>query len=151
MLESMEVGKVDLDALLERLRGLLEPRAEVLEAYLFGSTARDRAQRHSDIDVAVVVDEGRISESSFGYRAELTTVLMAGLGTDRIDLVILNRAPPLLYHRVLRDGVRVLARDLRATTGREGRALSRYCDYLPQLEKVDRIGLEPLPVTTLRS
>jgi len=37
----------------------------------------------------------------------------------------------------LRDGVRLLCRDPRATTAREGRALPRYCDYLSQLAKVD--------------
>ena len=50
--------------------------------------------------------------------------------------MVLNRAPPLLYHRVLRDGRRILARDLRATTTREGYALSRYCDFVPQLAKM---------------
>ena len=62
---------------------------------------------------------------------------MHALGTPRVDVVVLNGAPPLLYHRVLRDGVRIFARDLRATTTREGRALSRYCDYLPQLAKIE--------------
>ncbi len=50
-----------------------------------------------------------------------------------------NRAPPLLYHRVLRDGSRLFSRDLRATTAREGQALSRYCDFAPQLAKIDAI------------
>ena len=63
--------------------------------------------------------------------------LMAELGTNSIDLVILNQAPPLLYHRVLRDGVRIVSRDLRATTTREARAISRYCDFIPQLDKID--------------
>ena len=62
---------------------------------------------------------------------------MAGLGYNDVDVVVLNRAPPLLYHRVLRDGVRVLSRDLPATTTREGQALSRYCDFVPQLAKMD--------------
>ena len=48
-----------------------------------------------------------------------------------------NRAPPLLYHRVLRDGVRLLARDPCATATREGRAVSRYCDFVPQLAKME--------------
>ena len=52
-------------------------------------------------------------------------------------MAVLNQASPLLYHRVLQDGVRLLARDGAATTTREGRALSRYCDYLPQLRKID--------------
>lgn len=89
-------------SLIERIAAALEPRAEVLEAYLFGSQATGRVQAHSDIDV-----------------------------------VVLNRATPLLYHRVLRDGVRVLSRDLRKTTTREGQALSRWCDYVPQLAKIE--------------
>lgn len=124
----------DLD---ERLARLLEPRSEVLDAYLFGSQARGEAQAHSDVDVAVYVDDRLMDDSGFGYRARLTADLMAGLGLNLIDVVLLNRAPPLLYHRVLRDGVRVVSRDLRATTAREGRALSRYCDFVPQLEKVE--------------
>ena len=120
-----------------KLRVLLEPREEILEAYLFGSAATGSAQAHSDVDVAVYLREPRPQASSFGYAADLTTALMRGLGVNRVDVVVLNDAPPLLYHRVLRDGVRILARDLRATTTREGQALSRYCDYLPQLEKID--------------
>jgi hypothetical protein len=61
---------------------------------------------------------------------------MQALGANRVDVVLLNASPPLLYHRVLRDGVRILSRDLRATSVREGRALSRYCDYVPQLAKI---------------
>ena len=123
--------------LTERLADLLDPREEILEAYLFGSHARGQAQPHSDVDVAVYVDEGRAADTGYGYRANLTTDLMAGLGFNDVDVVVLNRAPPLLYHRVLRDGVRLLARDLRATTTREGRAVSRYCDFVPQLAKME--------------
>jgi hypothetical protein len=120
-----------------KLRAVLEPRQEVLEAYLFGSQARGSARAHSDVDVAVYVGEPRPPASAFGYTADLTAAMMRALRIDRVDVVLLNEASPLLYHRVLRDGVRVLSRDLRATTKREGRALSRYCDYLPQLRKIE--------------
>jgi predicted nucleotidyltransferase len=126
------------DALLAKLAAVLEARGEILEAYLFGSTASGRAQAHSDVDVAVyLLDDARPVTSAFGYVADLSTALIRALATNRVDVVVLNAAPPLLYHRVLRDGVRVFSRDLRATTTREGRALSRYCDYLPQLAKID--------------
>jgi len=125
----------DLDELRRRLTGALERRPEVLEAYLFGSRARLRAQAHSDVDVAVFLAE--IPDSPFGFEAELSADLMSALGENRVDVVLLNRAPPLLYHRVLRDGVRLFSRDPRATTVREGRALSRYCDYRSQLAKID--------------
>ncbi len=121
----------------ERLTRALSPRAEVLEAYLFGSRGRGSAHRESDVDVAVYVDTARVEASAFGYQADLTAHLMAALGRDAVDVVVLNRAPPLLYHRVLRDGVRLLSRDLRATTTRAGRALAQYLDFLPQMDKMD--------------
>jgi predicted nucleotidyltransferase len=124
-------------ALLGTLRTFFETRPEVLEAYLFGSTASGSARPHSDVDVAVYVGEPPPPASPFGYPADLTAALMRVVGTDRVEVVVLNEAPPLLYHRVLRDGVRILSRDLRATTTREGRALSRYCDFVPQLAKID--------------
>ena len=132
----MEPGQVD-QSLAERLTRALEPRAEILEAYLFGSRARGDAHPESDIDVAVYVDEARVAAGPFGYQADLTTHLMDALGTNAIDVVVLNKAPILLYHRVLRDGVRLLSRDLQATTTRAGQALSRYFDFLPHMEKMD--------------
>lgn len=132
---------LELPQLVERLAAVLAARPEILEAYLFGSVARGEAQAHSDVDVAVFTDAGLREDGAFGYRAELTAALMSALGSNAVDVVLLDEAPPLLYHRVLRDGVRILSRDLRATTVREGRALSRYCDYLPQLDKIERGAL----------
>ena len=127
-----------MELLAARLTRLLERREEVLEAYLFGSRARGTARPDSDVDVAVYVDETRVGAGHpFGYEADLTAYLMTALGTNAVDVVVLNRATPLLYHRVLRDGVRLLSRDLRATTTRAGQALSRYFDFLSQLEKMD--------------
>ena len=127
----------DLD---QRIAKVLEPRPEVLEAYLFGSHAQGVAQPHSDIDVAVYVDESRVQESAFGYRAHLTTVLIGGLHDNDVDLLVLNQAPPVLYYHVLRDGIRVLSRDLMETTTREGYAVSRYCDYVPHLAKMELLS-----------
>ena len=126
------------DSLCATLGAALQPRGEVSEAYLFGSRARGDAGDSSDVDVAVFVDEQRIHEPGFGFDCELADALSAACGLTA-DVVVLNGAPPLLYHRVLREGVRLLARDLQATTTREGRALSRYCDYLPQLAKIARV------------
>ncbi len=123
---------------MDRIRDALDRRPEVVDAYLFGSVARGEERAHSDVDVAVYLSDE--PDAPFGYAAELMADLMVALGSNRADLVILNHAGPLLYHRVLRDGVRILTRDVVATSGREGRALSRYCDYVPQLAKIDRVA-----------
>jgi predicted nucleotidyltransferase len=130
------VKQSSLELLVERIRRALEPRAEILDAYLFGSRARQHDGPLADVDVAVYVDPAASDVSPFGYAADLTTALLRELPGSTIDVVILNQAPPLLYHRVLRDGTRLLARRLQDTTTREGLALSRYCDFLPQLRKI---------------
>jgi hypothetical protein len=127
----------DRQQLVDCLRERLGARPEILEAYLFGSRAHRGPQSHSDIDVAVYIDLGRLPGSAFGYVAELTADMVSALRHDAVDVVVLNQAPPLLYHRVLRDGLRLMTRDLSATTTREGQALSRYCDYVPHLRKID--------------
>ncbi len=119
-----------------RLTAALAARPEVLEAYLFGSQARGEAQPHSDVDVAVYLDPTAPDRTAFGLDAEIAADLMSALGRNDVEVVPLNRADPALYHRVLRDGIRLFSRDLASTTVREGRALSRYCDYLPQLAKI---------------
>jgi len=127
----------ELEQLVDTLRAFFDSREEVDEAYLYGSQVREQAGPLSDIDVAVHVEPARQAEACFGYQAELGAALMSLLGTNRVDVVLLDRAPPLLYHRVLRDGIRLMARSPRATTTREGRALSRWCDYSLQLKKLE--------------
>jgi len=124
-------------ALAQAAAQALASHAEVLEAYLFGSQAAGTARAHSDVDIAVYLDPASSPDSIYGAAADLASELMSALARNDIDVVILNHAPPLLYHRVLRDGQRILSRDLRATTTREGYALSRYCDYVPQLAKIE--------------
>ena len=124
--------------LADELAKALARRPEICEAYLFGSQARGDSQPHSDVDVAVYIDPTVPANVGFGIDCEIAADLMKALGTNDIDVVLLNRAGPLLYHRVLRDGIRVLARDLVAATRREAIAFSRYCDYLPQLDKIQR-------------
>jgi predicted nucleotidyltransferase len=136
----VEAQSVNLNAdLAGRITAVLSARLEILEAYLFGSHAQGAGRAHSDIDIAVFIDDGKAELGPFGYRSELTSVLMSALGTNAVDVVVLNNAPPLLYHRVLRDGSRLFSRNLRATTVREGRALSRHCDFAPHLAKIDAI------------
>ena len=113
-------------------------RPEILDAYLFGSQARGTSRVDSDVDVAVYLDPTTDMNAGFGVDAAIAADLMRALGRNDIDVVLLNRADPVLYHRVLQDGLRLLVRDPQATARREGYAMSCYFDFLPQLEKIRR-------------
>lgn len=124
------------DTLRAKLVAALEERSDILEAYLFGSRARGDARVDSDYDVAGFFDP-RAGQSFLERSIDLAAALAPVVGSDSVDVVALNGAPPLLYHRVLSEGELLVSRDLVATTRRAGQAVSRYCDYVPHLAKID--------------
>ncbi len=62
----------EVDVLATRVANALEPRREVLEAYLFGSHERGEGHPHSDVDIAVFIDKESARSGLFGYQSELT-------------------------------------------------------------------------------
>ncbi|MGI8845354.1 MAG: type VII toxin-antitoxin system MntA family adenylyltransferase antitoxin [Thermoleophilaceae bacterium] len=131
-----EVPPVDAAAR-ARLADALD-RAPVVAAYLFGSQASGAAGPLSDVDVAVVTASPAPASPGVAPRGELRAQLRAtaagALGTEEVDLVLLDGAPPLLCHRVLRGGVLLLDRNPRERVRFETRALLDYLDTAPLRE-----------------
>jgi len=109
---------------------------EVLCAYLFGSVARDEERADSDLDVAVLLARDP-PQTLDGLQTDLADALAEATGR-RVDLVVLNRAPPDLVHRVLRDGLLLLERDRSARIRFEVKARNEYFDLLPYLQRYRR-------------
>ncbi len=107
-------------------------------AYLFGSRARGDAVAASDVDVAVLFEQDP-PRTLAGLHLDLADDLTAATGQP-VDLVVLNRAPADLIHRVLRDGVLILERDRAARVRFEVRARNAYFDLLPHLRRYRRAG-----------
>lgn len=109
---------------------------EAAAVYLFGSVARGDAGDASDVDVAVLFR----SEPPAGL-ASLALPLEGELERrigQCVQLVVLNRAPVDLVHRVLRDGVLVLDRDPGARIRFEVQTRNEYFDLLPLLRRYRR-------------
>ncbi len=81
---------------------ILEKDKRVKFAYLFGSRARGQAGPLSDTDVAVYLDR-RVKPGD--YRLKLMEKLAKFLKNDNLDLVVLNQAPPLLRHEIIKYGL----------------------------------------------
>lgn len=71
-------------------------------AYLFGSQALDRTTALSDIDVAVFLDN-RVDP--LHYRLKLIEAFTRATKNENIDIVVLNKATPLLKHEVIGTGI----------------------------------------------
>ncbi len=95
---------MDQEQLVKTLSTFIAEQPDVRLAYLFGSQARGTAHRLSDVDVAVLLAP-ELSQAQMGEASiRLTGDLMGLLHGNDVDVVILNRAPLLMQHEVLRDG-----------------------------------------------
>lgn len=123
----------DLETVSEKLKIFFRERPEAMAACVFGSVARGTAGPLSDVDVAVLLDEARAkkADESYGYQASLLADLMSLLRSNEVDLVLLNEAPPLLAHRVLRDGRFFHVANESVLSEFRLRTLQRYLDTKP--------------------
>jgi predicted nucleotidyltransferase len=107
-------------------------------AYMFGSRADRSAGQLSDYDIAVLYSEA--PPDTIRYR--LSHVLAKNLNTDRIDLVVLNRAPIELKYAVIASGILVYEKSPAERVEFESHSLSLYGDYLPILRRQSKEILE---------
>jgi len=123
-------------AFADELREILVKDRHVDCAWLFGSMARGDAGPLSDVDVAVLLDPSVPPEA----RLDIATALVEHLERlcGRVDLVLIDEAPPALRHRVFREGLLLFERDVRRRVAFEVRAIQEYLDFQPLAEVYDR-------------
>jgi predicted nucleotidyltransferase len=112
----------------EALRRVLEAEPGVAYALLFGSRARGAERADSDVDIAL----GLTAAAARDVRSlgALAARLESAAGR-RVDLVLLDEAPPGLAYRIFRDGQVLVERDHRALVARKARAILDYLDFKP--------------------
>lgn len=114
---------------LPQLQDLFTCHANVLAVFLFGSQVDGYATSHSDIDLAVLYEQA----PSLKEELALGVAVSESLGTERVDLVNLNRAKLLLRHRAICGRV-LYERDADRMSDFIEFTLRRYVDYAPRLE-----------------
>lgn len=129
------------DDLHERLRQLLSGCDDLAAAWLFGSRARGRERAGSDVDLGILLRDDP-PPTLEGLRLDLQDDLAGALGRP-VDLVVLNRAPADLVHRVLRDGELLIENDPSRRVRFEVARRAEYFDLLPVLRRYRRTEATP--------
>jgi len=83
---------------IESLSGLFKYDPNIVFAYLFGGLLKERVAPLSDVDLSVYVKNPR----KLDY-LKLFSRISKQLGTDEVDLIILNDAPLSLAGRILQN------------------------------------------------
>lgn len=134
--EKSRVPALD-EAALERLGHALD-REGVIAAMLIGSQARGNPGPLSDVDVGIWHEPGLDPAGRLHLQLELARVASEALRTDEVDIVMLNRAPPLLRHRAVRGAKLLVERDPVARVRLDARALLDYLDTKPLRAEMSR-------------
>ena len=99
--------------------------------YLFGSRTGDTATPDSDLDVAVYTGSEFTGDDLLALHGELVRLLRS----DRIDLVWLNQADPVVAFSVIRDGKLLHYRDADRLNDIERRLTLLYRDHMLYLRR----------------
>lgn len=114
----------DGDATIHRIEQALTSlflRPNLQLVILFGSTAKDLTHRNSDIDLAFLFDGP-------ADVLDLTNEVAGLLGTDRVDVIDLRRASPLLGHAAATEGRLIYERVAGSFQVFRSLAFRRYVD-----------------------
>jgi uncharacterized protein len=119
----------DIDHRLVKAAEYLQAHPRVVFAYLFGGLAKGGSRRPmSDVDIAVYLS--RVG-SAAAAKLDIIGGLAAILGTEEIDLVILNASPPTLTMNILRHKRLLADKDPSRRHAFESLAFRKYFDFQP--------------------
>jgi predicted nucleotidyltransferase len=123
----------------------LAPRG-LASVYLFGSHAQARAHAESDIDVGILLQREIYlsARERFEARLALVAMLTGVLGTNEVDLVILNDVPPELGRHIVTQGRQVYCADQQLDHDFVRDIQLRAADLDPFLRRTRRIKLQAL-------
>ncbi len=125
------------ETLINRLQTFFDRDHEgIVCVYLYGSVARGEAHSDSDLDIAVLYAT-EPPPTWDGLGLALGSALEHDMGQP-VDVVVLNRAPVDLVHRVLRDGQLLCDQNPSARIRFEVQARNAYFDLLPYLRQYRR-------------
>jgi predicted nucleotidyltransferase len=120
----------DVEKRLPAAAEYLRAHPEVVFAYLFGGLARGERQPMSDVDIAVFLADVRRADKT---KAELLGSLSGLLGTDEIDLVVLNAGENVpLVGEILKFSNVIVDKDPFERHRFESIALRKLFDFEPR-------------------
>lgn len=125
--------------IIEKIKSYLYSRDEVVTAYIFGSYTIEKVSSMSDIDIAVLLRDSVDSKEYGHIKLTITNDLIEQISFDRIDIVLLDIASPLLSHEVLKKGMLLFSKDETMRIQYTANAIIRYLDTIYLRSVQDRI------------
>jgi predicted nucleotidyltransferase len=129
-LDKTRLTKREKEALI-KLQDYFQEKRGVLFAYLFGSSVY-HPQKAKDSDIAVFLEEEEFKKvGAIDAQIKIWLELSDLIRDKKFDIVVLNEAPLLLRHEVLRNGRVIFERDREFRIEFEINSLLKFYDTEP--------------------
>jgi hypothetical protein len=120
---------------IDLINNFLKKDSCILAAYLFGSQAKGKSNKYSDIDIAVLFDH-TVKEGYMDKQIKIMNNLSRVLNKE-IDVIVLNKASLFLRYHVLKEGIKIYERCDRNEHNFEAQAIIQYLDFLPIKNRIE--------------
>ncbi len=111
-------------------------------AYLFGSAAKGKHNKLSDIDIGVYLSENLSQKEKNQKRLELIAGLTTLLKSDKVDLVVMNGASAAVNFEIIKANAPIFVRNRELKLDVEQRIMSSYLDRKFHEERLNKAFLE---------
>jgi len=128
-----QISKTNLISKLQNFTVQIQENKKIVAFFLFGSYVTGKATSMSDVDFAFLLDKSIKRESYLPEKLRIMGELSISLGVDKLDVVILNEAPPGIGYRVIKEGHLLHLREEKKSQliKYKVRTLDQYFDYKP--------------------
>jgi len=124
--------RISTEEAVRRAIELMKENERILILYLFGSRGRKgEASPDSDIDFAFLTDTSFTWDDYYALHGSMSKAL----GTDRFNLLWLNRADPIITFEVIATGKALYFKDPDTLNDFELKAKKNFYDYRYYLER----------------
>ena len=108
-----------------KIKDFFQSKPGIVALYLFGSEAKGKATSTSDVDVAALYEFKSMPDplEAIEIRSELESKLHR-----EVDLIIFNKANPILKHQIFKKGTRLLVNNRRFLNDFFTKSLMEYDD-----------------------
>ncbi len=112
----------------------------VILGYVFGSYAKGRVGRMSDLDLAIYFDKKKVKKEKWQELIEQIKdeLEISFRMPEKIDLVSLNEVPPLLEREIVYDGKLIYNKNDGIRAHYEAQAISRWLDWKWYQDRFDK-------------
>ncbi len=126
--------KITSEQVISLILPLLKKKKEILFIYLFGSRSSSQDSPSSDVDIAVYTTKSFSWDDYYLLYGDLTK----SLHSDRLDLIWLNAAEPILIFEIIKGAKVLYYKDADILNDFELKAKKNFFDYTFYLQRHKR-------------